>query len=175
VLLVGAFVVAPETGHVGDLTEVLELVRVDDAAQRLDHAVVHFERDNADNLALGIVGDDPRVPVDEYRVCGYPTPGCLIEHGNDEGGNVVPSVERLANGGRLAAPIAVEDGVCGQKVHQLVQIAAPRRGEEGSEQSLTVVARCFVTDVMGIEMLAGPDEDLAAVGLALSMIRPMSS
>ena len=72
-------VVPIESGHVRDGTEVLELVGVDNATHRLDHAVEDFKGKNADDLALGVVGDDPRSAVYEYRFDGYPQSRCLLE------------------------------------------------------------------------------------------------
>jgi hypothetical protein len=44
----------------------------------------------------------------------------------------------LADGGCLAAAVAVEDGVCCQEVDELVEITAPGGGEKGPKQGLAV-------------------------------------
>ena len=130
-----------ETGQVRDGSEVLELVGIDDATHRLDNAVKDVEAENADDLALRVMSDEPRPAVDEYRLDGYPQSGRLFEQTEDEGGHLVPSVEGLADGGRLAASIAVEDGVRGEEVHQLVEIAVAGSGKKGPKQGLALFGR----------------------------------
>ena len=66
----GIVAVGSDTDDVGDGTEVLELVGVDDGTHRVDHPVEHFEGPNAGDLALGITVDHPRSTIDEYRFDG---------------------------------------------------------------------------------------------------------
>ena len=69
----------------------------------------------------------------------------------------------MAEGGRLAAPVSVAGDVCREQFDQLVEVAITSSGEKGLNQRYGVLSRHLVPGVVGVDMLAGPPEDLPAV------------
>jgi hypothetical protein len=108
----------------------LELVGIDDPSQRLDQPVRYLEGEHAHDLSERVVDDDPRFPINRCRLRNDSPTRHQLEQGENEWRDSLSSIEGLADGGCLAATVAVEDDIGSEEVHQLPEVAVAGGGEE---------------------------------------------
>jgi len=117
----------------------MELVGVDHGADCLDHAVGDVERDDAGDPAFGVVDHGAGLAVDHGRHGVGALPLRPAEQPEDEPGDPLRPVHRLAPGLALAAAVAHRDNVGGEKFEQRAQVAALRRVEEAASHLVALL------------------------------------
>ena len=118
----------------------LELVGVDHGPNRLHHAVGDVEREDADHPAFGVVGYRPRLAVDHGRLDVDTLLVRAAEQPEQEPGDTLGPVQRLAPGLGLAAAVAHHDHIGGEKLEQAVEVAAVDRVEEAARHLIALRA-----------------------------------
>jgi hypothetical protein len=145
----------------------LELVRVDHGADRLDQAVGDVKGEDADHAALLVVGDGPGLAVDH----GRHAVGALLlrpaEQRDDEPADPFGSVQRLAYGLALAAAVADRDHVGREDVQQCAEVPAVYCAEEAAGHLVPLLAGGVEPGLARVYVVPGPGGDLTAVRLGL--------
>src|SRR6516162_1552122 len=153
---------------VRDRAQVPQLLRVGDRPDGQDLPVEHVERDDGDQVAVGVVSQHARLPVHPGGAeRGAQLQGPL-EAEADHLGHVVAAEHRgderrLA----LAAAVTVERHVRGQSLEQDRHVAAVGRGQEQGGELLALDAGRLEPRPSVVDAAAGPGEDLPARGLGL--------
>lgn len=146
----------------------VQLVGVDDGPDRLHQAVGDVQDEHVDHAALAIVGDRTRLAVD---------PGWLDADAHLRGpsmqakqelGHPFGSRQRLGQRPGLAATVADHDHVRREQFEQGGHVAALGGGEEPAGHLLALLAGGVEARLAVIDVMAGPDQDLAAVRLGLA-------
>jgi hypothetical protein len=146
----------------------LELVRIEDGPDCLDHTVGDVEGEDVDDPLIGVIGDRAGLAVDPGQI----DPGSHLrttagqpEH---EPGHLLPPMDRAGRGPGLAAAIAHHDHVWRQHLEQGVHVAAGSGGKETTGHLLALGAGGVETWLALVDMVPGPGQDLAAVRLGLA-------
>ena len=92
--------------------------------------------------------DDSRTTVDKHWLDRDPLTGRLLEQSENERGYLGSAVDGLPHGSCLSAPVAVEDGVFREQLHQPLEVAMASGGEKGPQQGLTVFSRRLVAGLI---------------------------
>jgi hypothetical protein len=118
----------------------LELVGVDHGADRLHQTVGDVEREDAGHPAFGVVDHRARLAVDQGGHAVGAVPFRPAEQPDQEPGDPLRPVRRLAPRLALAAAVADHDHVGGEEFEQPAQITAADRVEEAAGHLIALLA-----------------------------------
>jgi hypothetical protein len=118
----------------------LELVGVDHGADRLDQAVGDVEGEHADHPAVGVVDHRAGLAVDHGRLAVGALLAAPAEQPEQEPGDAVRPVRRIAQRPPLASAVADHDHVGGEKLQQALEVASPGRVEEAAGHLVALLA-----------------------------------
>src|ERR1700683_1628781 len=118
VLFAGILFAPAQVPGAGDRADVAQLLRVGHRPDGLDLAVEHVQHDDGDQAAVGVPGQDARLPVDPGPVQRRAQLDGPVDLGADQPGHLVTAAHRRDKR-RLAqaAAVAVEQHVRGQPLH----------------------------------------------------------
>jgi hypothetical protein len=119
---------------------VAKLVGVDDRTDGLDAAVGDVDGQHPEEAAVGAGGEEAGVAVDLGRAALDAGGPAAAGQTDQEPGDPLGAVDGGGEGGGLAAPVAVEDGVGGQQADQALGVALVDGGEEAGGQLLALAA-----------------------------------
>jgi hypothetical protein len=146
----------------------LELVGVDHGTDHLHSAVGDVEREDAAHPAVGVVGHCPRLAVDQSRLGVGVVLLRPAEQPEQEPGDPVRPVQRLAPGGALAAAVTDHDHVRGEEFEQAVEVTAAGGVEEPAGHLVALLAGGLEPWLALVDVVPGAGEDLTAVRLGLA-------
>jgi hypothetical protein len=142
---------------------VAELVRVDDRAHALDLALRDVEAHHADQLAVAVEDQRTRLPVHVLAADVEAEAAAGAQPRHQRARDLGAAVDRMSEGGRLAAAVAVEHHIVGQQLLQPLEIALLRGREEPGRKRLPLLARGLEPGAPLLHVAAGPRGELAGV------------
>ena len=156
-----------QRAEVGDRPQVAQLVGVDDRAHGLDLALRDVEDHDADQPALEVVDQRPRLPVDLRAAQDEAAQaGARAQPRRQRTRHTGAAVDRAGEGGRLAAAVAAEHDVVGQQLLERFEIALLGGREEAARQRLALLARRLEPGPPRVDVTARPRDELTGVLLA---------
>ena len=124
------------------------------------------EGQNGMRLSVWVIVDDARRAVDLkdalHQVRRHELGEALGERPRDP----IRTMNRVRHGGRFAAAIGMKDNIIGEQGEQLAHVSRAGRAAEPLEQVVVLLRRCLESRTNRADMLAGPPQNLPAVGLA---------
>ena len=144
-----------------------ELVRVQHRPDRHHDAVGDLERRHPHSPPTGVGERDPRLAVHERGPVGEAELGGLLAPADERLRDPLGADERHGDRRRLAAAVAVDDGVRRQEVDQPVGVALLPRHEEAARDLLALLAADVEPAPALVDVGVRARQDLAAVGRAL--------